>query len=133
MSFERSVVGQRRGALHLNTALRCVFWLLLLLIVALTIIPPTLRPITRVPHGFEHIGIFMLLGICFSTGYRWRSDAFLALLALIAGLELVQVVIPGRHGRVSDFVENALGLTAGICIVYSVKWLFQRFAYRGFG
>jgi VanZ family protein len=75
--------------------------------------------------------MFVLLGVCFAIGYRWRLDAFSLLLAVIGGLELVQLIIPGRHARISDFVENAFGLGVGVCIASTLNWLLDRVAHRG--
>jgi hypothetical protein len=71
--------------------------------------------------------------MCFAIGYRWRLDAFGLLLMMIGGLELVQLIIPGRHARISDFVENAFGLGVGVCIVSTLNWMLGRLAHRGRG
>jgi VanZ family protein len=38
----------------------------------------------------------------------------LALIAFSAAIEIIQLSIPGRHARVSDFVVDALGVSIGV-------------------
>lgn len=130
LNAKRFAESHERLHLGLRVVARSAFWLLLLMIVVLSVIPPSTRPITGVPHAFEHIGIFVPLGISFTIGYRWRIDTFILLLAVIGGLELVQLIIPGRHARISDLVENAFGLAFGVCIVFLFNWLLDRLAHR---
>jgi hypothetical protein len=52
---------------------RVVAWLLLLAIVVLSVVPPSSRPTTFVPHNFEHAAIFLATGISFGTAYPGRE------------------------------------------------------------
>jgi VanZ family protein len=90
-------------------------WLLLLAIAVLSLVPPTSRPVTSVPHSLEHIAIFMLTGLAFALGYPTRLLFQLFGLTLFAAtVELAQLWVPGRHARVSDLLINVLGIGLGI-------------------
>lgn len=98
-------------------------WLILTVTVVLTIGPPELRPAAPVPHVVEHFATFFLVGAAFALGYpRCRRYIVLAALPCIAGLELLQLLAPGRHARVGDFLVNAVGAYAGIALAH----LFRR-------
>ena len=45
-------------------------WCLALLITALSLVPPDLRPESGTPHHFEHFAIFCATGAAFGLGYR---------------------------------------------------------------
>src|SRR5215471_11113199 len=84
---------------------RVAAWFLLLAIVVLSVVPPDYRPVTPAPHGVEHLVIFFLTGLAFGLGYASRPFLqIIALAAFSAGIELVQIYIPGRHARLSDFL-----------------------------
>jgi VanZ family protein len=96
---------------------------LLIAIVLLSVVPPRGRPVTAVPHVFEHVGIFLLLGFSFGAGYLVRLISVAGLVAFTACVELVQFVAPGRHPRWSDFIGNIAGIALGIALIYVINWL----------
>jgi VanZ family protein len=100
-------------------------WALTVTIVILTIVPPFLRPVTGAPHNFEHFAMFLLTGAAFGVGYPWR-EYILCILAILfsAIVELSQLVVPGRHARLGDFVVDALGACAGV--VFASLFLSRR-------
>jgi len=108
---------------------RVLAWLLLSAIVVLSVVPPSSRPTTFVPHNFEHAAIFMATGISFGTAYL-GSERLLSLGAIIfcAAIELIQLYVPGRHARLSDFIVDAtaavLGVFAG-CILLRTWFIFR--------
>ena len=111
---------------YLPTILRALAWLLLGLITVLSVVPPEFRPETGAPHGLEHFAIFAAAGFAFGLGYS-RKPAFIMVgLVVFAGaIELAQLVVPGRHARLADFIVDA----AAICISAAVgsivaNWLF---------
>ena len=112
-----------RMSIDLSTGARFVAWTLLSAIVVLTYVPPGLRVVTGASHAAEHFAIFLLAGGFFAFGYR-RNLAALGILAIVFTglLELLQLFVPGRHARPSDFAINALGA----CIGITAAWLFQR-------
>jgi VanZ family protein len=97
--------------------LRVVAWILLIGIVVMTVVPPSLRVVTGAPHDVEHAGIFLVTGLAFGLAYELRliivSAAAVTFCAL---LELVQLAVPGRHARVSDFLIDATAVCVGIAI-----------------
>jgi VanZ family protein len=93
-------------------------WTLLITIVILSLVPAHDRPVTALPHSLEHLTIFFAAGLAFGIGYpQRRLFQFVALLAFTAAIELAQLLVPGRHARLSDFLIDA----GGNC--WSVDWL----------
>ena len=80
----------------------------------LSLVPPWLRPETDVPHDLEHFSIFFVTGAAFGVGYSRRPKLVAAVLVIFAAaVELAQIVDPGRHARVSDFIVDALAACVG--------------------
>ena len=52
---------------------RAVSWLLCVIIVVLTFVPPSFRPVTGAPHDLEHLMIFLITGAAFGLGYPNRQ------------------------------------------------------------
>jgi VanZ family protein len=99
----------------LQNMARVVAWLMLAAIIVLSLVPPMARPTTLAPHAFEHAGVFLLDGLAFGVAFpvsqRWVS---VGAVAFCAGIELAQLMVPGRHARVSDFVVDAIAACAGV-------------------
>ena len=92
-------------------------WILLVTIAVLSLVPPQDRPVTILPHSVEHFSIFLVAGLAFGVGYpQRRLFQFVAVLAFTAAIELAQLLVPGRHARLSDFLVDALGITVGLWI-----------------
>ena len=69
------------------------------------------------PHSLEHFAIFLATGIAFTCGYSWRALEVAVALVVFAGLiEIVQIYVPGRHARLSDFIVDAAALCVGIAV-----------------
>jgi VanZ family protein len=99
------------------------------LIVILSLVPPSLRPVTAAPHDFEHFAIFLLCGLCLGLGYR--SGHLLqggALVIFAAVVEVLQRLIPGRHARLGDFLIDAAAACAGVCLAWTVLKMPRRAA-----
>src|SRR5215469_17162761 len=94
---------------------RAVAWLGLVAIIVLSLAPPGLRPTTFFPHTMEHAGIFLFDGVAFGIFYC-SYECLLGIWAVIfcAGVELAQLMIPGRHARLSDFFVDAIAVCLGI-------------------
>ena len=89
-------------------------WLLLLAIAVLSLVPPSYRPATMIPHGFEHLVVFLLMGLAFGLGYASRYIlATLLLIAFVGLVEIAQLFVPGRHARMTDFLIDALAVCIG--------------------
>ena len=114
---------------------RVVAWILLVAIVVLSVVPPGARPVTPAPHNVEHLSIYLPTGLAFGLGYEGRRLLqILALVAFSAAIELVQLGIPGRHGRLSDFLVNALTVSVGVGLAVLIEAALRRFGFmRGSG
>jgi hypothetical protein len=119
-------VHQLRLVHGLRIIARSFFWLLLIAIVLLSVAPPRGRPVTGVPHVYEHVGIFLLFGVSFATGYLVRLISVAGLAAFTGCVELVQFIVPGRHPRWSDFIGNIAGIGLGIALIWLLNWLMDR-------
>jgi VanZ family protein len=90
----------------------------------MTVVPAPLRLVTGLPHNIEHAVIFFAAGIAVGLGYELRlSVVCSASVVFCAGLELVQLAIPGRHARVSDFIVDAAAACTGIGIAWTMRRL----------
>ena len=99
-------------------------WLCLAAIVVLSLVKPSLRPVTALPHNLEHAGIFALAGLAVGLGYpgHWRRNALL--LTVFAGtIELAQLYAPGRHARWMDFFVDAAAACLGAALAVMVERL----------
>jgi VanZ family protein len=97
---------------------RIVAWTLATAIAALSVIPPSLRPETGVPHDIEPFLIYAATGLAFGLGYdRKRGSIVILLLIFTSAVEIAQLFVPGRHARLSDFMVDAFAILAGFMIV----------------
>ena len=96
---------------------RLCAWCCLAAIGVLSLVAPSLRPVTFLPHNFEHVAIFSLAGLATGLGYPNRATQHMIGLTLFAAaVELAQFYAPGRHPRVSDFVVDAIGACVGVAL-----------------
>ena len=93
-------------------------WTLLITIVILSLVPAQDRPMMMgLPRLVEHFSIFFATGLVFGVGYpQRRLFQSVALLAFTAAIELAQLLVPGRHARLSDFLIDSWGVTVGLWI-----------------
>ena len=113
-NLNASLGSSRRMRSRTLQNLGCV---LLLLISILSIVPPTFRPITIFPHSIEHLAIFLPVGLAFGMSGPTRFLFWLVALNLyVLAVELLQLWVPGRHARVSDFIVDAVALNLGLGI-----------------
>src|SRR5205807_580899 len=110
---------------------QAIGWLCVLAIIVLSLVAPSLRPVTFVPHNLEHVGIFTVAGLALGLGYPGRTAPRMAMLVIFAAaIELAQFYAPGRHPRLIDFVVDALGACAGAALAAVIMRLFARPAER---
>ena len=94
---------------------RAAAWLLIIAIAVLSVVPPTLRPITDAPHSIEHFAIFIATGLACGLGYRFHHlYQAIGLAAFAAAIEVTQIWVPGRHARLSDFIVDAVSACIGV-------------------
>jgi hypothetical protein len=90
-------------------------------IIVLSVVPPTLRPETGLPHGLEHFTIFWATGLAFALGCQLKPGLLATLLVFFSGaVEIAQLFVPGRHARMTDFIVDGLAITVGAMTVLLV-------------
>jgi len=100
---------------HIQVFFRLVAWLLVIAILILSLGPPSTRPVTGAGHNLEHLLIFVATGAAFGLGYPRRFLLLpVALLAFTGAIEVAQMMVPGRHARLSDFLTDAAASCVGI-------------------
>jgi VanZ family protein len=105
------------AALLFRNSARIVAWGLATAIVVLSVIPPSLRPETGLPHNLEHFAIYWATGLAFAFGYSSTPLLATALVIFSGAVEILQLFIPGRHARSSDFIVDALASVIGLITV----------------
>jgi len=103
--------------------LRALPWLALAFIVFATLSSLEMRPRIGGAVHLERFGAFGLLGFLFAVAYPRRlAVVFLLVAAVAIGLELSQLLSPGRHARLSDLAVKVAGAAAGV----AACWLAMR-------
>ena len=103
---------------------QAIGWLCVLAIIVLSLIVPSLRPVTFVPHNLEHLAIFAFTGFALGLGYPGRIAHRMVLLVIFAAaIELAQFYAPGRHPQLIDFVVDGLGACAGAALAAGIARL----------
>jgi VanZ family protein len=114
----------------MTTIFRIIAWLLAAAVTFATLGPARLRPHSHLGQNGEHALAFVLLGLAFGiayTGNRLRT-AVVAVI-LIGVLELAQLVAPGRHARLEDFLVDALASCIGFVVAAGVDWAVKRLGW----
>jgi hypothetical protein len=105
---------------------RWIAWAALAAVVVLSLVPVGLRPVSALPHIYEHFTVFLLVGLAFGMAYPGQRLAIgLASVPTAAAIELLQLFVPGRHARVSDFVINATGACVGLALASVITRIRQ--------
>src|ERR1035437_6890143 len=105
---------------HYRVVARALAWIGILAIIVLSVVPAIDRPVTGAGQLFEHFTAFALVAGMFAIGYR-LSLIRLLLLAFFfcCGIAFLQVPLPTRHARVSDFVIDFVGSCFAIAVVFA--------------
>jgi len=103
-------------------SVKLLAWLCLAAIVVLSLVTPSLRPVTALPHNLEHAGIFLAAGLAVGLGYpgHWWRNALL-LTAFAGAIEIAQLYAPGRHARWMDFFVDATAACLGAALASMVE------------
>lgn len=106
--------------MKLKILVKVAAWGALALIAFVTLSPISMRPVSSAPVNIERLGAYLVLGVLFGAAYPKRIPLVLGLLVVgSVGLEVLQNLVPGRHGRVDDALFKAagacLGALAGQC------------------
>jgi VanZ family protein len=110
-----------------QTLLRLFAWTCVAAIVLLSLVAPSLRPLTVLPHNLEHAAIFAIAGCAAGLGYPDRPAMTCGVFVLFAGaIELAQVPVPGRHARLTDFIIDALAACIGVVLAFAMTRIRRR-------
>jgi VanZ family protein len=106
---------------------RVTGWILAIAIVVLSVVPRELRPVTPAPHHVEHFMTYFVTGFAFGLGYL-RNHFFVAFfLVIFCGfVEIMQLLVPGRHARLSDFVVDAFATCFGLLATLLINQICAR-------
>lgn len=105
-------------------------WALLFFVTYATVSPIQARPSLPTSSSIEHVAAFACVGVLFCLAYP-RRIALVCLIVLCSAfmLELVQLLMPGRHARIQDAIEKlaggAMGIWAGravLCFEQARRW-----------
>ena len=101
---------------------RASAWTVLGVLMVITLGPLRLRPrLSLDPVTDRAIG-FAALGYGFTLAYPRRPGAVAALVVVAAaGLELGQLMVPGRHARLPDALVKAFGGLVGLALA-ALPW-----------
>jgi VanZ family protein len=106
----------------------------LAIILALSLVRGEFRPHTVfLPSALEHVAAYVVAAFLLCLAYAYRvSPVWLVLLLTAYGglLELIQLWVPGRHGRLSDIVADFAGALIGAMLASAVTRLRNTAAPR---
>ena len=105
---------------HYRVVARALAWIGILAVIVLSVVPAADRPVTGAGQLFEHFTAFALVAGAFAIGFGLRIIRLLFLAFFFCGgIELLQVPLPTRHARVSDFVIDFVGSCFAIAAVFA--------------
>lgn len=111
----------------LHRAITLMAWLCLLYVAIATLGPISSRPTTGLSPQIERVAAYTLVGVLFALAYpRHIILAGLVVLGAAVLLELLQLVMPSRHGRVLDAGVKVAGSVVGL----AAGRLFVKLAMR---
>jgi VanZ family protein len=105
-----------------RTVFRLAAWLVVLAVAVFTLSPIEMRPTLDAPPDIERLAAFALMGAAFCLGYpkhRWKI--ILLVVAVAGALEILQHVVPGRHGRLHDFNVKAFAAVVGVVLAMLIE------------
>jgi VanZ family protein len=112
---------------HSTAIVRAAAWVGIFAIFVLSVVPAEQRPVSGLGQSYEHFTAFALVGGVFAIAYPLLLTRLLALAVLYCGgIELLQVPLPTRHARVSDFLVDTLGAFVAIVCVAVARKLVRR-------
>ena len=95
---------------HVTKIARMAAWSGVIAIVLLSIVPAEDRLVTGLGQTFEHFAAFSIVSILFALVYRLKLRLLLPVALLFCGgIELLQLAVPTRHARISDFIIDLRG------------------------
>jgi VanZ family protein len=111
----------------MTTFFRLVAWPLAATVVFATLGPARNRPELPITHAGEHALAFVLIGLAFGLAYPQDKRLVAGTSVVMIGLlEVLQLLAPGRHARLNDFLVDALTALIGMAIVAICDRIFSR-------
>ena len=116
-----------------NSCVRALTITSLLAILALSLVPGAFRPHTMIlPPAFEHVAAYVVAAffLCLACHHRVPPVQLVLLLTFYGALlELGQLWVPGRNGKLSDIGADLAGASIGMMVALVAMHL-RRFAPR---
>lgn len=119
--------GSKRGSnqvlINYRSVARVLAWIGIVTIIVLSVVPADDRPVTGAGHLTEHFAAFAPVAVAFAIGYCRLSLLRLVLLAFLfcGGVELLQIPLPTRHARGTDFIIDLFTACSAIAITLAVE------------
>ncbi len=123
IAYYKSFFCEPPSEIRMLKAVRISAWFLATAIIVFSLVPPDLRPVTDASHAVEHFVIFAATGFAFGLSYGSRYLIPIGLVVFAGAIELAQLLVPGRHARLSDFVVDALAACIGFLASYVARKL----------
>ena len=113
----------------LTILFRMAFFVGLLAVIILSVIPKEAVPSIGLPDILAHMAAYAALALAGGIAVRRARSVFMlaaGLLLLGAGLELVQALLPGRLASGYDMLANVVGITLGSAAAISTNTVMNR-------
>jgi VanZ family protein len=122
--MDRATKWGRTLLIKYNRSFQVFAWSLAVIIVLLSIGPPSTRPVTGAGSNLEHLLIFLAMGAAFGLAYPRRFAVLpFAMLIFAGAIEIAQMMVPGRHARLSDFLTDATASCLGVGLSFALTRL----------
>ena len=119
---------------HYRLLARAIAWVGVLAIIVLSVVPAGDRPVTGFGSQLEHIAIFSVVAAAFAVGHEFSATRLIVLAFVFCSvIELLQVPLPSRHARLTDFVIDFVASCFGIGLIFFWKKTFGRQIQNEFG
>ncbi len=108
---------------------RMAFFVGLLAVIILSVIPKEAVPSLGLPDILKHMVAYAALALTGGIAVRRARSVFMlaaGLLLLGAGLELVQGLLPGRDASGYEFLANMVGIALGSTAAISANTVLNR-------
>ena len=108
---------------------RMAFFVGLLAVIVLSVIPKEAIPSLGLPDILAHMAAYAALALAGGIAFRRARSLFMlaaGLLFLGASLELVQALIPGRDASGYEFLANMVGIALGSAAAISANTVLNR-------
>ncbi len=103
-------------------------WVILSAVIVMTLGPLSVRPHTPVSADFDRVVAYVALSLAFALAYPRRIYLIgVALLVAAGGLECAQSLVPGRDGRLEDFLFKVGGTIIGLVTARLVQLNFDKY------